>query len=311
MHKSAVAELQSCMDCQKHAPVSLRPKNDMIPVTAAWPFQKWGIDIVGPFPVSSRRVKFILMAVDYFTKWVEAKPLVKITGQHVKTFVWEHIVCRFGLPLYVVSDNGRQFADNPFKKWCEDLHIRQVFASVAHPQANGQVERANRSIVEGIKVRLSASGFVWADELAHVLWAHRTMPKTSTGETPFSLTYGTEAVIPVEIGMPTRRMLNEGDNEQALKENLDLLEERREVAAIREAKYKKQIERYYNKRVVKQTFKEGEYVFRCNEASRVQSTGKLGPRWEGPSLRKWSEKERICYKQLRGYQLLVHGTVYI
>ncbi|KAK1409583.1 hypothetical protein QVD17_36110 [Tagetes erecta] len=116
MHKSAVAELQSCMDCQKHAPVSLRSKNDMIPVTAAWPFQKWGIDIVGPLPVSSGRVKFILVAVDYFTKWVEAKPLAKITGQQVKTFVWEHIVCRFGLPLYIVSDNGKQFAENPFKK---------------------------------------------------------------------------------------------------------------------------------------------------------------------------------------------------
>ncbi|KAK1433246.1 hypothetical protein QVD17_10155 [Tagetes erecta] len=180
MHKSAVAELQSCIDCQKHAPVSLRPKNDMIPVTAAWPFQKWGIDIVGPLPVSSGRVKFILVAVDYFTKWVEAKPLAKITGQQVKTFVWEHIVCRFGLPLYIVSDNGKQFAENLFKKWCEELHIKQVFASVAHPQANGQVERINRSIMEGIKVRLSASGSCWADELAHVLWAHRTMPKTST-----------------------------------------------------------------------------------------------------------------------------------
>jgi len=103
-------------------------------------------------------VKYLLVAVDYFTKWVEAKPLATIKGQQIKSIVWENIVCRFGLPLYVVNDNGTQFAENPFKKWCEALHIGQIFASVAHPRANEQVERANRSIVEGIKVRLSARG---------------------------------------------------------------------------------------------------------------------------------------------------------
>ncbi|KAK1427879.1 hypothetical protein QVD17_16586 [Tagetes erecta] len=166
--------------------------------------------------------------------------------------------------------------------------IREIHWGICGIHAGPQmvvakVERANRSIVEGLKVRLSARGSSWADELAHVLWAHQTMPKTSTGETPFSLTYGTEAVVPVEIGMPTQRMLiNEDNNEKSLRENLDLLEKRREVVAIREAKYKKKVEQYYNKRVAPCVFKEGDYVLRCNDASRVQSTGKMGPRWEGP-----------------------------
>ncbi|XP_022020233.1 uncharacterized protein LOC110920323 [Helianthus annuus] len=120
------------------------------------------------------------------------------------------------------------------------MHIEQNFASVAHPQANGQVERANRSIVEGIKKCLGKEGVSWADELPHVLWAHRTMPKTSTRETPFSLTYGLEAVIPAEVGIPTPRMRqSQEENEQQLRLNLDLAEERRELVAIREAKYKK------------------------------------------------------------------------
>jgi hypothetical protein len=236
----------------------------------------------GPFHVAAGGVKFLIVAVDYFTKWVEAKPLVTITGQQVKRFMWDHIVCRFGLPLYIVTDNGRQFAENPFKTWCSDLHITQVFGSVAHPQANGQVERANRSLVEGIKTRLEEMGGSWVDELTNVLWAHRTMPKTSTGETPFNLVYGREAAIPAEVGVPTQRMYSGCDNEQELRFNLDLLEERRGIAAIRESRYKKEMAKYYDSKVKIQQYKVGDCVMRNNEASRALPPGKLAPRWEGP-----------------------------
>ncbi|GKB45610.1 reverse transcriptase domain-containing protein [Tanacetum coccineum] len=91
----------------------------------------------------------------------------------------------------IVSDNGKQFRDNPFKDWCEKLCIRQCFAVVKHPQTNGLVERANISLGEGIKARLDERSKDWIGELSHVLWSHRTMIKSSNGETPFSLTYGT------------------------------------------------------------------------------------------------------------------------
>ncbi|GJV94666.1 hypothetical protein Tco_1187433 [Tanacetum coccineum] len=174
------------------------------------------IDIAGPFPEGLGKVKFLIVAIDYFTKWIEAKPLATITGAQVKKFIWDNIVCRFGLPGEIISDNGKQFRDNPFKDWCEKLCIRQCFASVKHPQANVLVERENRSLGEGIKAR--------------------------NGETSFSLTYGTEAMIQVEIGMPTLRT-TEVDmikNDAALEINLDLLEERREQAAIQEAKKQNQ-----------------------------------------------------------------------
>ncbi|KAM0027207.1 putative nucleotidyltransferase, Hydrolase [Helianthus debilis subsp. tardiflorus] len=187
------------------------------------------------------------------------------------------------MPLCIVSDNGKQFAEKLFKTWCEKMRIEQNFASVSHPQANGQVERANRSIVEGIKKRLGKEGVSWADELPHVLWVHRTMPKTSNRETPFSLTYGTEAVIPAEVGIPTPRMqLSQEENEQELLLNLDLAEEMRELAAIREAKYKKELEKHYNSKVKEIRFKVGDYVMRSNEASLVEGIGKMAPKWEGP-----------------------------
>nr|GEY54959.1 reverse transcriptase domain-containing protein [Tanacetum cinerariifolium] len=147
---------------------------------------------------------------------------------------------KFGLPEEIISDNEKQFRDNPFKDWCEKLYIRQHFALVKHPQTNGLVERANRSLREGIKARLDARSKNWMKELPHVLWAHRTMIKTSNRDISFSLTYRMEAVIPAKIGMPTLKTA-EVDlvrNNEALAINLDLLEEKREEAAMREAKSK-------------------------------------------------------------------------
>ncbi|GJS51832.1 reverse transcriptase domain-containing protein [Tanacetum coccineum] len=191
---------------------------------------------------------------------------------------------KFGLSGEIVSDNEKKFRDNPFKDSCEKLCIRQCFASVKHPQANGLVERANRSLGEGIKARLDERSKDWIGELSHVLWTHRTMIKSSNGETPFSLTYGTEAVIPAEIGMPTLRTaeVDLTKNDEALEINLDLIEEKREQAAIQEAKSKAKMEKYYNSKVRNTSFRPGDMVYRSNDASHAKDGGKLGPKWEGP-----------------------------
>ena len=166
----------------------------------------------------------------------------------------------------------------------KEMRIEHSFASVAHPQANGQVESVNKQIVDGIKARLGTARRGWVDGLPSILWAQRTMPKTSMGETPFSLVYGSEAVIPAEIGLPSPQMLamEKQNNEQERRLDLDLLEERRENAAINEARYKSKLEKYYNARVRICTFVQGDFVLRDNEASNAEKPGKLAPKWEGP-----------------------------
>nr|GEW65624.1 reverse transcriptase domain-containing protein [Tanacetum cinerariifolium] len=158
------------------------------------------------------------------------------------------------------------------------------FASVKHPQSNGLVERANRSLGEGIKARLGEVNKNWVEELPYVLWAHRTIIKSSHGDTPFSLTYETEAVIPIEIGMPIHRtaVVDVGNNDKELRLNLDLLEERRERAAVSEARAKSKMIKYYNARVRSVAFKPGDFFYRSNDASHAIACGKLGPKWEGP-----------------------------
>ncbi|GJR33746.1 reverse transcriptase domain-containing protein [Tanacetum coccineum] len=178
------------------------------------------------------KVKFDIVAITTY-QWIKAKPVVTITGNQVKKFVWDNIVCRFGQQGEIVSDNGKPFRDNPFKDWCEKLCICQCFASVKHPQINAW-SKSTQSLEKEIKAQLDERSKDWIGELSQILWAHRTMIKSSNGETPFSLTYGTKAVIPAEIGIPTLRTakVDLTGNNEALKINLDLIEEKREQAAI-------------------------------------------------------------------------------
>ncbi|GJV20773.1 reverse transcriptase domain-containing protein [Tanacetum coccineum] len=215
---------------------------------------------------------------------IEAKAVATISSSQVNKFVWDNIICRFGLPGEIVSDNGKQFSGDPLKDWCEKLNIVQRFASVKLPQSNGLVERANKSLGEGIKARLGEGNKNWLEELPHVLWAHRTMIKSSNNDTSFSLTYGTEAVIPAKIRMPTYRtaVVDAIHNDEELRLNLDLPEERREGTEICEAKAKLNITKYYNARVKGVTFSPGDFVYRSNDACHVVDGGKLGPKWEGP-----------------------------
>nr|GEZ75171.1 reverse transcriptase domain-containing protein [Tanacetum cinerariifolium] len=193
MHKDAQDMIRKCSDCQIHR----------------------------PFPEGPRKVKFLIVAMDYFTKWIEAKAVATITGGQVKKFVWDNIVCRFGIPGEIISDNGKQFADNSFKDLCDKLNITQHFSSVKHPQSNGLVEKANRSLGEAVDVV---------------------------------------------------------NNDEELCLNLDLLEERRELAAMSEARSKSNMTKYYNSRVRGVAFKPGDFVYRINDASHAVAGGKLRPK---------------------------------
>nr|GEZ12070.1 reverse transcriptase domain-containing protein [Tanacetum cinerariifolium] len=256
MHKDARDMIRECNDCQIHRLIKRHPQQSLTPIMAPWPFYKWGIDIACPFLEGPRKVKFLIVTMDYFTKWIEAKAVATIIGGQVKKFVWDNIVCRFGIPGEIISDNGKQFSDNPFKD----------------------------CLGEGIKACLGEGNKNWVEELPHVLWAHRTMIKSSHGDMPFSLTYGTEAVIPTEIGMPTYRtaVVDVVNNNEEQRLNLDLLEERRERAAICEARAKSKMMKYYNARVRGVTFKPSDFVYRSNDPSHAIAGEKLRPKWEGP-----------------------------
>ena len=109
--------------CQHFSNIPRQLAEYLTPMMAPWSFAKWGLDILGPFPLGTKQMEFLVVGIDYFTKWVEAEPLAKITQQNVKNFIWKNIVCRFGVPRVLISDNGRQFDNALFKDFCEHFGI--------------------------------------------------------------------------------------------------------------------------------------------------------------------------------------------
>ncbi|XP_019184170.1 PREDICTED: uncharacterized protein LOC109179056 [Ipomoea nil] len=170
-----------------------------------------------------------------------------------------------------------------FAKWGIDF-IRHTKVSVAYPQANGQVENVNRTIVDGIQKKLEDIGGTWADELDRVLWAYRTTQRRATGESPFSLAYGFEAKVPVEVVEPTYRVRSYSDeeNEESIGIEKNFLEERREVACARMVEYQQAVKRYHDRRIRPRAFQVGDLELRDRQASQPTEGGKFAIKWEGP-----------------------------
>ena len=133
MLKDAQAYVKSCDKCQRFSNFIRQPSEEMTPMTAPWPFAQWGLDIMGPFSTAIRQLKFLVVGIDYFTKWVEAEALATITEKNIRSFVWRNIICRYGIPRVLVSDNDKQFDNSAFRDFCSELGIKNHYSSPAHP----------------------------------------------------------------------------------------------------------------------------------------------------------------------------------
>ncbi|XP_016164354.1 uncharacterized protein LOC107606856 [Arachis ipaensis] len=151
--RDCILKVKACNN-QKHATVSEIPSEKLHTVEVSWPFDKWELDILRPFPKVPGQVKFLLVSIDYFSKWIEAQPLAHITVDKVRSFLWKNIICRYGIPREIISDNGRQFTDHKLASFLTNFNIKYHFSSVEHPQTNGQIESANRIILQGLKKKL-------------------------------------------------------------------------------------------------------------------------------------------------------------
>ncbi|XP_072066966.1 uncharacterized protein [Arachis hypogaea] len=272
--------VKNCDKCQRHANIHQAAPHQLSIISAERPFGTWGIDLVGPFPTAPGQLRYLIVAIDYYTKWIEVEPLASITATQCQKFLWRQIITRFGIPEIVISDNGTQFVDKKFREFLEGLRITHHFSSVEHPQTNEQVKFANKIIIKGLKKQLDEAKGLWADKLGSVLWSYRTTPQTTTGETPFRLTYGGEAVVPVEIGDPSPRKTVGGNDEEAER---DLIDKERSIAHVRELALKQRISLRYNHGVIKREFAPDDLVLRRNDIKApTPGEEKLTPNWEGP-----------------------------
>ena len=278
--------VKRCIGCQKFATRPHAPASALKTIPLAWPFAQWGLDMVGPLKKSSKGGHtHLLVAVDKFTKWIEAIPITSSTASTAVRFI-QSIIYRYGVMDSIITDNGTNFTAEEFQSFCKEQGVKLNYASVAHPQSNGQVEKANALVCSGIKKRLlvplkRAAG-AWVEELDAVLWSLRTTPNASTQYTPFFMVYGSEAVLPSDVKFQAPRVeaYEETDANKALKDANDLLEEARNTALARTAVYQQDLRNYHSRRLRTRSFMAGDLVLR----EKQKKVHKLASPWEGPYI---------------------------
>jgi hypothetical protein len=232
--------VRKCQNCQFFGKQSHVPAHSLITITSSWPFACWSLDMIGPFTMAPSGFTHVLVAINKFSKWIEYKPIAKLTPDRVVDFI-SYILHCFGFPNTIITDLGSNFTANQFWEFCENACIEIKYISVAHPRANGQVERANGMIIDGLKKRLydknSKKGGKWIHELPHVVWGLRTQSSKATGQTYFFLVYGSEAILPADImwKSPRVEMYIEGEADEARQLELDSVEEARCTALVQSA----------------------------------------------------------------------------
>jgi hypothetical protein len=176
------------------------------PIVTIDPFSKWGIDFMQCKPTSAGGHGYIIIVVDYFTKWVEAMPTFLNDGRTATLFIFNHIITHFGVPQAIVTDHGSHFQNQMMSELHVKLGFRHENSSPYYPQENGQVEAINKVLKTMIQRMVGENKTSWHLQLFSTLWAYRTSVKTATGFTPFQLVYGIEAVLPIECEIPSLKL---------------------------------------------------------------------------------------------------------
>jgi hypothetical protein len=245
--------------------------------------QRWGLDLLGLLPPAQGNLKYVVVAVEYFSKWIEAKPLATITSVTIQKFFWQNIVCRFGVPKAITVDNGIQFDAETFKEFCGQIGTKIHFASVRHLESNGLVKRANDIIMMRImKSIFNQPRGKWPDELIKVVWSHNTTSSRSTGFTPFKLLFGDEAITPEEAKAGSIRTVASVEDEADYSVEKAAIEGIRLQAVENINKYQAKTIKWSDRKVRLKNIKPGHLVLW--RVANPDTVGKLQLKWEGPFL---------------------------
>ncbi|GKB96580.1 reverse transcriptase domain-containing protein [Tanacetum coccineum] len=284
IYKDAYELIKSCDACQRQGKISHRDEMPQNAIQVCEIFDVWGIDFMGPFP-SSRGNKYILVAVDYLSKWVEAKALPTNDARVVVKFL-KSLFSRFGAPRAIISDRGTHFCNDKFDKVMSKYGVTHRLSTAYHPQTSGQVEVTNRGLKRILERTVGENRASWSDKLDDALWAFRTAYKTPIGCTPYKLVYGKACHLPVELEHKAYWALKHanfdlktaGDHRKL---QLNELSELRDQAYENSLIYKEKTKKLHDSKIKNRIFNVGDHVLLFNSRLKIFS-GKLKSRWSGP-----------------------------
>jgi hypothetical protein len=238
---------------------------------------------LGPLPPAQGNLRYVVVTVEYFSKWIEAKPLATITSTTVQKFFWQSVICHFGVPKAITLDNGAQFDSKAFKAFCNHIRMKIHFASVRYLESNGLVERGNEIILTGIiRSIFNLPKGKWPDEIIKVVWKHNTTVSRSAGFTPFKLLFGDEVITPEEAKTGSIRTLASAEDEDTRKVLKDSIEGAMLQTIDHINKYQAETVKWRDRKVRLKNIKLGHFVLR--RVANLDTVGKLQLKWECPFL---------------------------
>nr|GEY48025.1 reverse transcriptase domain-containing protein [Tanacetum cinerariifolium] len=284
IYKDAHEFVKNCDSCQRQRKFSQRDEMPQNSIQVCEIIDVWGIDFMGPFP-SSRGNTYILVAVDYLSKWVEAKALPTNDARVICKFL-KSLFARFGSPRAIISDRGTHFCNDQFTKVMLKYGVTHRLSTAYHPQTSGQVEVSNRGLKRILKRTIGENCAYWSDKLDDALWAFRTAYKTPIGCTPYKLVYGKACHLPIKLEHKAYWTLKQANFDLSVagdhqKVQLNELNELCDHAYENSLIYKEKTKRIHDSKIKNRVFNVGDRVLLFNARLKIFS-GKLKTRWSGP-----------------------------
>ena len=279
MRQDVEKYISKCEKCQKNKLTRITKAPMVITDTPTEPFEKCALDIVGPLPETSRRNKYILTFQDLLTKFSKAIPLEDQEANTVAKEFVTRIICEYGIPQRVLTDQGTNFLSQVFKNVCKLLKIEKIQTTAYHPQSNGALERSHRTLAEYLKNFITEDQTDWDEWLPYAMFTYNTTPHSSTGYTPYELVFGRQATLPTSLNQAPQLTYTYDKYAEELRERLRSTNNiARETLEINKDKSKRQ----YDKKTAEKSFKIGDQILLHDETVRRGRSKKLTPAWIGP-----------------------------